>query len=124
MIKKITNAQIFALSNKLEAALNTETRYMPARISYFIHKNRTNLAEQMALIEKTRADIIQHYGTMDVTTGAYNVPEDKLVDANKELTELLNIELDFEVSMIKLSDLEAIDFTLEQMDALSFMIEE
>lgn len=124
MIQKMSNAQIFALSNKLEAALNAETRYMPARISYFIHKNRTRLAEQMALIEKTRADIIQHYGTMDAATGAYNVPEDKLVDANKELTELLNIELDFEVSMIKLSDLETIDFTLEQMDALSFMIEE
>lgn len=124
MIKKFTNAQIFALSNKLEAALNAETRYMPAKISYFIHKNRTKLTEQMGFIEKARVDIIQHYGTMDAVTGAYNVPDEKLDEANKELSELLNIELDFEISMIKLSDLDAIEFTLEQMEALSFMIEE
>jgi hypothetical protein len=113
MIKKFTNAQIFALSNKLETALSAETRYMPARISYFIHKNRTRLAEQMGFIEKSRMDIIHHYGTMDPVSGAYSIPDDKLTEANKELEELLNIELDFEISMIKLSDLESIDFTLD-----------
>lgn len=124
MIQKMSNAQIFALSNKLDAALNAESRYMPAKITYFIHKNRTKLAEQMNFIEQARIGIIQHYGDLDKNTGAYNVPDEVLDKANQELNDLLKIEQDLDISMIKLSDLDNIDFTLEQMDALSFMIEE
>ena len=43
---------------------------------------------------------------------------------NKELEELLQIEQDIDISMIKLDDLVELDFTFEQMEALSFMIEE
>lgn len=124
MIQKMSNAQIFALSNKLDSALNAESRYMPAKITYFIHKNRTKLAEQMSFIEQARISIIQHYGDLDKNTGAYNVPDEVLDKANQELNDLLKIEQDLDISMIKLSDLDSIDFTLEQMDALSFMIEE
>ena len=48
MIKKMTNAQIYALSNKLDSVLNSETRYMPAKIAYFIHKNKTAALIQAA----------------------------------------------------------------------------
>lgn len=124
MIKKMSNAQIFALSNKFIPMLNSETRYMPAKISYFMHKNRIKLVEQMGLIEEARVNIIKHYGVLNETAGLYDVPDSVLNEANKELNELLEIEQDVEISMIKLSDLEGIDFTFEQMEALSFMIEE
>ena len=124
MIQKMSNAQIFALSNKLDSVLNSESRYMPAKIAYFIHKNRTKLAEQLVFIEQARIGIIQHYGTLDETTGAYNVPDEMLNNANKELSDLLKIEQDLDILMIKLSDLDNIDFTLEQMETLAFMIEE
>lgn len=124
MIQKMSNAQIFALSNKLDSVLNAESRYMPAKIAYFIHKNRTKLAEQLVFIEQARMGIIQHYGTLDEATGAYNVPDESLNDANKELGDLLKIEQDLDILMIKLSDLDNIDFTLEQMETLAFMIEE
>jgi hypothetical protein len=124
MIKKMSNAQIFALSNKFIPMLNSETRYMPAKISYFMHKNRIKLVEQMGLIEEARVNIIKHYGVLNETTGLYDVPDSVLNEANKELNELLEIEQDVEISMIKLSDLEGIDFTFEQMEILAFMIEE
>ena len=38
--------------------------------------------------------------------------------------DLLSIPQDIDISMINLSDLLALDFTLAQMEALSFMIEE
>lgn len=124
MIQKMSNAQIFALSNKLDSVLNSESRYMPAKIAYFIYKNRTKLAEQLVFIEQARIGIIQHYGTLDEATGAYNVPDEMLNNANKELSDLLKIEQDLDILMIKLSDLDNIDFTLEQMETLAFMIEE
>ena len=124
MIKKMTNAQIYALSNKLDSVLNSETRYMPAKIAYFIHKNKTKILEHFNIIEQSRFGIIRHYGTLDEPTGSYNVPSELLVKANKELEELLQIEQDIDISMIKLDDLVELDFTFEQMEALSFMIEE
>lgn len=124
MIKKMTNAQIYALSNKLDSVLNSETRYMPAKIAYFIHKNKTKILEHFNIIEQSRFGIIRHYGTLDETTGSYNVPNEVLAKANKELEELLQIEQDIDISMIKLDDLVDLDFTFEQMEALSFMIEE
>lgn len=125
MIKKMSNAQIFALSNKLESVLSAENkRYMPAKISYFINKNRAKLVDQMSLIEKSRVDIIQHYGALDSDNGSYNVPSDKLDQANKELMELLSIDQELDISMVNISDLDGLDFTLEQMEVLSFMIEE
>ena len=124
MIKKMTNARIYALSNKLDSVLNSETRYMPAKIAYFIHKNKTKILEHFNIIEQSRFGIIRHYGTLDESTGSYNVPSELLVKANKELEELLQIEQDIDISMIKLDDLVELDFTFEQMEALSFMIEE
>ena len=124
MIKKMTNAQIYALSNKLDSVLNSETRYMPAKIAYFIHKNKTKIVEHFNIIEQSRFGIIRHYGTLDEATSSYNVPNEVLAKANKELEELLQIEQDIDISMIKLDDLVDLDFTFEQMEALSFMIEE
>lgn len=124
MIKKMTNAQIYALSNKLDSVLNSETRYMPAKIAYFIHKNKTKILEHFNIIEQSRFGIIRYYGTLDEATGSYNVPNEVLAKANKELEELLQIEQDIDISMIKLDDLVDLDFTFEQMEALSFMIEE
>ena len=124
MIKKMSNAQIYALSNKLDSVLNSETRYMPAKIAYFIHKNKTKISEHFSIIEQARFGIIRHYGTLDETTGSYNVPNEVLIKANQELEELLQIEQDIDISMIKLDDLVELDFTFEQMEALSFMIEE
>ena len=124
MIKKMTNAQIYALSNKLDSVLNSETRYMPAKIAYFIYKNKTKILEHFNITEQSRFGIIRHYGTLDEATGSYNVPNELLIKANKELEELLRIEQDIDISMIKLDDLVELDFTFEQMEALSFMIEE
>jgi hypothetical protein len=37
---------------------------------------------------------------------------------------MLNLDTDITIQKIKLSDLEGLEFTLEQMEALMFMIEE
>ena len=50
MIKKMTNAQIYALSNKLDSVLNSETRYKTSKIAYFIHKNKTKILEHFNII--------------------------------------------------------------------------
>ena len=124
MIKTFTNAQIYAFSNNLTSAFAEETRYLPAKVSYFIQKNKLKLLEQAEQIEQTRANIIKHYGTLNEDGTQYDIDNDKIKEANNELMDLLSISQDIDISMINLSDLLALDFTLAQMEALSFMIEE
>lgn len=124
MIKKMTNAQIYALSNNLNSAFENETRYLPAKVSYFIHKNKVKIFEQAEYIEQARMNIIKHYGTVSADGTRYDIEDKYINEANKELGELLAISQDIDISMINLSDILNLDFTLEQMQALAFMIEE
>ena len=119
----MTNAEIYGLSQALSSAFNMEEKYFPARVNYFIQKNKNNLALMTESIESVRGDIIRQYGTMDENEKIVFTDE-KLKTANKELEELLNVSQDVVISTIKLSDLENLDFTPKQMQALLFMIEE
>lgn len=119
----MTNAEIYGLSQALSSAFNMEEKYFPARVNYFIQKNKNNLALMTESIESVRGDIIRQYGTMDENEKIVFTDEN-LKTANKELEELLNVSQDVVISTIKLSDLENLDFTPKQMQALLFMIEE
>lgn len=119
----MTNAEIYGISEALNSAFNTEERYLPARVNFFIQKNRSVLARQVEIIEETRNSIIIHYGQSQ-SDGSYFVGEAKIAEANKELADLLNVNQEVNISMIKLSDLDGLDFTPSQMQALLFMIEE
>ena len=124
MIKQMSNAQIYALSNMLSSVFANETRYLPAKVSYFIHKNKIKIFEQAEFIEQARMNIIKHYGNVSADGTRYDIADGNIVEANKELSELLAIQQDIDISMINLSDILNLDFTLEQMQALAFMIEE
>ena len=119
----MTNAEIYGLSQALSSAFNMEEKYFPARVNYFIQKNKNNLALMTESIESVRGDIIRQYGTMDENEKII-FTEANLTAANKELEELLNVSQEVTISTIKLSDLDSLDFTPKQMQALLFMIEE
>lgn len=123
MNRTMTNAEIYGLSKALNSAFNTEEKYLPARINFFIQKNRSTLAQLVDVIEDTRAAIISHYGTPD-GTGYYTIQEANIEIANRELADLLNVNQEVNISTIKLSDLDGMEFTPSQMQALLFMIEE
>lgn len=119
----MTNAEIYGLSQALNSAFNSDERYLPARINFFIQKNRNTLAQIVEIIENARMQIISHYGNPS-EEGYYNIPEEKIPIANKELADLLNVSQEVNISTVKLSDLEGLDFISSQMQALLFMIEE
>ena len=123
MIKKLTNAEIYELNNLFQSAFDIkEKKYYPAKINFFIQKNKNLLSKLNEEIEKIRFSIIQNYGIIEGNN--YRFTEDNIPVANKELADLLKIEQEINISMIKLSDLEGLEFTQEQMTALMFMIEE
>lgn len=100
------------------------TKILPAKMNFIIQKNKLILNSNYELMENTRRDVILKYGSYNKTEDSYNFTEESKNLANKELKELMDLDQDVNISKIKLSDLEGLEFTLEQMEALMFMIEE
>ena len=73
-------------------------------------------------IEITRLNIGKEYGVEE--NGGYSIPPENLEKAEKEMNDLMSIEQDVKIRMIKESDLDGFDLTMAQMSAIMFMIED
>ena len=117
MIKKMTNTQLFFLYEGLAKLRNLELK-TPVRTSFSIVKNIKTLAKDYEAIEQARTDIVEKYQPLDFD----NV---ELIDkVNKELSELGDIEVEIDISPIKLSDIESLDIPLDIIETIEPIIEE
>ena len=121
---KLKNSQIFEMANNLVAAFQNETKYLPAKLNFYIQKNRNILVQLAEEINSSRVTIIQHYGITDGQTGGYIIPDDKKEVVNKELNDLAQLIQEVKLESIPLSYLEGLEFTTKQMQALMFMIKD
>lgn len=121
----MTNLELYELTIKFCDCFNcVEQKNFPAKISFYIQKNRKILVDAYNEIEQIRRDTLEKYGNFDQYTQSYSF-EPKIIDkVNKELEEFGLLEQELPFFKINISDLEGLEFTLEQMDALMFMIEE
>jgi hypothetical protein len=118
------NSEIYTTAKNLLEAFADSTQYLPVRLNFFITKNKNTLLALGQDIDNARIQIIQNYGTLDVNTNQYNVPVDKIEEANRELADLFNIEQDIHIDMISIDNFPPdICLTTGQMNALMFMIE-
>lgn len=125
MIQKLNNGFIYDTAIALTKMLKEFNQYIPAKVNFILCKN-TNLLQGLAEeIEDSRKEIILHYGEMDPTqTDTYTFNKENISIANKELMDLINFTQEIDIYMLKLSDLEGLNFTPSQMQTLLFMIEE
>lgn len=118
----LTNKTIYATVQAFDAHFQNLEQYLPVRVTYAILKNYNVLQNQANIIEETRNTIIKRYG--EESENGYIVKEENIVKANEELNTILQLEQDVPIIMIKMSDLQGFNFTLQQMQALLYMIEE
>ena len=95
---------------------------MPVAVIFSIEKNKQTLMAVAQDVEKYRMDIIKKYG--EEIDGNYNVPQDKIEIANKELQDLFSIEQEINIYKFNIEDLGDIKLTANQMNAILFMIED
>lgn len=127
MIKVMSNRNIYDIGLKLSHFFNSDalkTKYLPAKINFLIQKNKQEIIKVCEQLEKVREDVIEKYGIIDKSNSTFTLPDEVKETVNNELDELLELTQKINISMVKISDLEGLEFTLEQMDALMFMIEE
>ena len=120
---KLTNQTIYQYAEALASASENEN-YIPAKASFFIQKNTSIIAEAAQEIEKARIEVAKHYGEPIEDGQGFQIPDDKIPAAAKEMEDLFNIEQDLEIHTFKLEDLGEAKFTNAQMKAIMFMIEE
>lgn len=123
MKKLMTNAQIWEAYGKLEKAFSDENIILPIKINYNILINKQELFNKYMVIEQMRQAIGKKYGEYDASIEGFNVPAEKREIAQQELTQLLEIDQSVEIILCRLEDLENLNLTMAQMDAILFMIE-
>ena len=123
MLKILTNDEIYFINKQLNKTFEDSQQYLPAKVNFYIQKNKKKIAELAQEIEIARAEIIKNFGEQKEDQ-KYYIPQDKIQEAQQELFDLLNIQQEIEVFTISLDDIENLQFTLPQMEALMFMIEE
>lgn len=121
----IKNTQIIKSHESLNKNFNDNTKYFPAKISFIITKNikvLKSLAEEIYLM---RDNIIYHYGKPDSEEDdTYIISKENREIAQKELDDLIEMEQEVPILKLKFSDIENLEFTMNQMEAIMFMIEE
>ena len=119
---KMNNGMIYQYALTLNEALNNNDLQMPVAVIFSIEKNKQTLMAVAQDVEKYRMDIIKKYG--EEVDGNYNVPQDKIEIANKELQDLFSIEQEVKIYKFNIEDLGDIKLTSNQMNAILFMIED
>lgn len=123
MLKFLTNNDIYFINEQFNKVFEQSQQYLPAKVNFYIQKNKKKIAELAQEIEIARAEIIKNFGEQKEDQ-KYYIPQDKIQEAQQELLDLLNIQQEIEIFTISLDDIENLHFTLPQMEALMFMIEE
>ncbi len=119
---KMNNGMIYQYALTLNEVLNDNDLQMPVAVIFSIEKNKQTLMAVAQDVEKYRMDIIKKYG--EEIDGNYNVPQDKIEIANKELQDLFSIEQEVSIYKFNIEDLGDIKLTSNQMNAILFMIED
>ena len=123
MLKILSNNDIYFINEQFNKIFENSQQYLPAKVNFYIQKNKKKIAELAQEIEIARAEIIKNFGEQKEDQ-KYYIPQDKIQEAQQELLDLLNIQQEIEVFTISLDDIENLHFTLPEMEALMFMIEE
>ena len=126
MIKTLTlqNIEIYMLATQLTAAFNEqeEESKLPIKINFFLQKNINKIIELGQEIDKLRSEIIQKYGVLNEETQQYDIPQEKLEEAQKELNDLFSIEQEVKINMLDINLFDNVDISEKKGNAILFMI--
>lgn len=118
----MTNNEIYNHAANL-ATFYLEER-MPVRINFFLQKNILIIQNLAKEIDAERLTIAQAFGEINADGTAYNIPPEKMAEAQKELNDLFALEQDVQIHKFDLEDFADIELTMQQLSAIMFMIEE
>lgn len=109
---------------------NITQKTLKGKINFQLARILRELNNEYNLFLKSKEKLILKYGKKDNgqlvidDEGNYAIDKEQLLNLNTELNELLDTIIHLNTEYIALEDIEDIDFTIEQMMALSPFIKE
>lgn len=120
----MTNNEIYAYTRQLMDAFQDGEQKLPIKINFYLQKNKNTLLALAQDIEKARLEIAQTYGTLDENGEQYQIPNEKLAEASKELEDLFSLTQDVNIHKISIDAIDGdLMLSAAQMEALMFMID-
>lgn len=129
MKKTMKNSEMVNIVNGLVAMQERETKsgekMFPGRIRviYAIKKNKELLVSLLTPYEEARNELLQEYGTKADENGVRAIRKDCTEKWNKEISELLNIEVEADIHMVKFEEVEDLSLSMDDLEAIDFMLE-
>lgn len=126
MVKTLTlkNIDIYVLATRLNEAFSEQDpdSNLPIKINFFLRKNINKIVDLAQDIDTERNNIIQKYGTLNEEKQEYEVPTEKVEEAQKELNDLFDIEQEVKINMLDINLFDDVNLSEKKGNAILFMI--
>ena len=123
--KNMKNSEIYSIGVQLAQYVTKLNLSLPVKVNFYLQKNITALMAMATELEQSRNDILAKYGSYNSEEGNYNFEDDeKLNQANAELTDLFELEQEVPIYEISLEDFGNVELDTTQVQAISYMIKE
>lgn len=116
------NKDILTWYNGLTTLRTAGTTRFSARVAFTVIHNLRTLQPIAEDIQASYGEILARYGTPLEEPDQFFIED--MASFNKETKELDEVEVDFPITTIKFSDIEHLELTAQEMDALYPMIQE
>lgn len=124
MTKIFTNKEIYNFYFLINENIINENITLPIKVNFAIQKNFTLLLKLSEEIEQVKQKICAQNGNYVPEENSFKIDKDKIESTQQQLDDLMEIKQEVKIHAIKLEDLENIQLTSKQMQALLFMIED
>ena len=122
---QLTNNQIYTYANLLLQEFENNEFKLPVKISFYLIKNKNLLVQLAQEIDQSRNDLLSKYGELSEDKTHYFIPQENSEKAQKELNDLFELIQEVNIYKVSLNSFSENDaLTIQQMEALMFMIEE
>lgn len=125
---KLTNRKIVNTVNSIGIVGN---RSLPIKASYAISKNLLKLEKEAEIYNLEREKLLDKYSEKDENgnrkvgkNGNVIIKKEHIEDWNREITELLDIEVEIDIHKFALAVLDHVEISPQELMAIDFMIEE
>lgn len=124
---KITNKKMLENAGFLSIIAKKQ---LPVKVSYAIAKNISKIEKELKIYEEERLKLLEKYAVKDedgkvvIEKNKIKIDENKRDSWEKEINELLEIEVDINMHKFKLEYLDNLNMSAEELVLLDYMIEE
>lgn len=115
------NGEVLTLYETLERISRNKELKFNVKLGYIMARNKEKLRQEALIIYDQRRQILMEYGTFD-KNGDIIVPKDSIVDTNKKINELLEIENKVEIDCLPIDVFEEHELNMEDIEGLMPML--